>query len=196
MYRNKLYSGTSFKNDILNLITKSLFDQNSVEQNHAESVSQWCGRIGLALGMDASDIKELSMAGLLHDIGKIAIPESILMKNGTLTESEMVDVRRHPEIGYQILRSVSEFANIAQFVLNHHERMDGSGYPRGLKGDDIPMQSRIIAIAEAYDSIVRKLPYRKPRSKDAAIEELSCHAGTHFDAEILSVFIEKVLTQS
>ncbi|HRY77144.1 MAG TPA: diguanylate cyclase [Candidatus Izemoplasmatales bacterium] len=193
MYRNKLFSGASFKNDILNLITKSLFDQNALEQSHAESVSELCKRTGIALGMNDSDVKELGLAGLLHDIGKIAIPESILAKNDSLTEAEALDIRRHPEVGYQILRSVSDFANIAQFVLNHHERMDGNGYPRSLKGEEIPVQSRIIAIAEAYDDILRKHPYRKSHSKDAAVAELMKHAGTQFDPTIIEVFVEKVI---
>jgi diguanylate cyclase (GGDEF)-like protein/PAS domain S-box-containing protein/putative nucleotidyltransferase with HDIG domain len=196
MYRNKLFSGSSFKNDILNLITKSLFDQNAIEKSHAESVSEWCQKTAIALGMDDADVKELGLAGLLHDIGKIAIPESILVKNESLTKAETVDIRRHPEVGYQILRSVSDFANIAQFVLNHHERIDGTGYPRGLKGDEIPLQSRIIAIAEAYDDILRKHPYRKSHTKETAVAELMKHSGTQFDPMILEVFVKKVLQAS
>lgn len=193
MYRNKLFSGSSLKNDILNLIRKSLFGQNAIEQNHAESVSDLCRKTGIAIGLTEDDVKQLGLAGLLHDIGKIAIPESILLKEGPLTESEMNEVRRHPEIGYQILRSVSDFADIARFVLDHHERVNGSGYPRGLQGNEISVQAKIIAITEAYDSIVRKLPYRKGRSKEAAIAELQNHAGTSFDREILEAFIDKVL---
>lgn len=193
MYRNKLFSGSSLKNDILNLIRKSLFGQNAIEQNHAESVSDLCRKTGIAIGLKDEDVKELGLAGLLHDIGKIAIPESILLKEGPLTEAEMNEVRRHPEIGYQILRSVSDFADIAQFVLDHHERVNGSGYPRGLLGKDISVQAKIIAITEAYDSIVRKLPYRKARSKEAAIAELQNNAGISFDPGILETFIDKVL---
>lgn len=193
MYRNKLFSGSSLKNDILNLIRKSLFGQNSIEQSHAESVSELCRKTGAAIGLKEDDVKELGLAGLLHDIGKIAIPESILMKNGVLTEAEMNEVRRHPEIGYQILRSVSDFSDIARFVLDHHERMNGSGYPRGLRGDEISTQAKIIGIAEAYDSMVRKMPYRKARSKETAILELQNNSGTCFDPAILEVFIDKVL---
>ena len=128
-----------------------------------------------------------------HDIGKINIDESILAKPGPLTDTERLEVQRHAETGYRILSSVSGFANIAEHVLAHHERWDGRGYPKGLKGKEIPLEARIIAVAEAYDAMTTETPYRHALSKEEAIGELKHYAGTQFDPEIVRVFISEVL---
>jgi HD-GYP domain-containing protein (c-di-GMP phosphodiesterase class II) len=129
----------------------------------------------------------------MHDIGKIGITEKILNKKGRLTETEWSELKRHPEIGYQILRSANEFALIAEFVLYHHERIDGNGYPRGLKGKEIPLQSKIICIADAFDAMTHERSYKDKLSQAEAIEELRIHTGTQFDSEISRIFIEEVL---
>ena len=135
------------------------------------------------------------MAGLLHDIGKIGIDESILNKRGKLTEVEWADMRRHPEIGYHILRSVNEFAPIAEYVLHHHERVDGTGYPRQLENGKIPTQSKIISIADAYDAMTSHRPYREDLNLAEVITEFKSNAGTQFDPDILNVFIDQILKQ-
>jgi diguanylate cyclase (GGDEF)-like protein/PAS domain S-box-containing protein/putative nucleotidyltransferase with HDIG domain len=125
MYRHKLSESTSMRNETIRVITKTLFEKNKREQLHCERVSKLCEKIGKVLNMNPEDVNELKTAGLLHDIGKINIDEKILNKEGKLTEMEWAELKRHPEIGYQILRSVNEFAPIAEYVLYHHERIDG-----------------------------------------------------------------------
>jgi len=132
-------------------------------------------------------------AGLLHDIGKIAIDEAILNKVGTLNEQEWEEIKRHPETGWHILGSVGELGELATYVLAHHERIDGAGYPRGLKGDQIPIPSRIIAIADAYDAMTATRTYREPVSDREVAAEFKRCAGTQFDADLARLFVEQVI---
>ncbi|NTW96637.1 MAG: HD domain-containing protein, partial [Erysipelotrichaceae bacterium] len=127
------------------------------------------------------------------DIGKVGIHESILNSNKRLTEDEWRQVKEHPEIGYRILSSSLEFAEIAEDVLEHHERWDGKGYPRGLSGKKISLNARIICLADAYDAMISERPYKLMLSKQEAIEEIRYYSGKQFDPEIAEVFIEKVL---
>lgn len=195
MYRNKLAESSSMRNETIKMITKTLNEKNRREQLHCERVSKLCELIGNALRLSPHSVRELKMAGLLHDIGKIGIDESLLNKRGKLTDAEWNDMKRHPEIGYHILRSVNEFAPIAKYVLHHHERIDGKGYPRQLKGDEIPMQSKIISIADAYDAMTNHRPYRNDLSLAEVIAEFKNNADSQFDQEILKVFIDQILKQ-
>lgn len=131
--------------------------------------------------------------GLLHDIGKIAIDETILNKKERLTSEEWEAIKRHPETGWRILSSAGEFGELATYVLTHHERIDGEGYPLGLKGDSIPLQARMIAIADAYDAMTSERPYRAKLSIEEAAKELKTHASTQFDHELAQIFVEKEL---
>lgn len=196
MYRRKLLVGKSYKSDTLKLITKSLYEKSIREQLHCERVSSYCRNIGLAMGMDSDDINELGLIGLLHDIGKVGINAEILNRSGPLSEEEWEDIKRHPEIGYHILRSVNEFAEIAEYVLAHHERIDGKGYPNGLYGSEIPLKSKILHIAEAFEVMTGDYPYRSRLTVAEAISELKSNAGTQFDDVTLHIFIEKVLKTS
>ena len=193
MYRHKLSESTSMKRETLKLITKSLYEKNRTEKLHCERVSELCKNIGRALKLSQEDISELGLVGVVHDIGKIGIAEKILSKAGKLETTEWVEIQRHPEIGYQILRSVNEFSHLADFVLAHHERMDEKGYPRGLQGKEIPLQSRILSIAEAFDAMSSDSGYKGRLSEEAAVTELVKNAGTQFDANLVQVFVEKVL---
>ena len=193
MYRHKLSESTSMKRETLKLITKSLYEKNRTEKLHCERVSELCKNIGRALQLSPEDISELGLFGVVHDIGKIGIAEKILSKTGNLETAEWVEIQRHPEIGYQILRSVNEFSHLADFVLAHHERMDEKGYPRGLQGKEIPLQSRILSIAEAFDAMSSDSGYKGRLSEEAAVTELVKNAGTQFDANLVQVFVEKVL---
>ncbi len=143
--------------------------------------------------MSEEATNSLELAGMLHDIGKIGIDDKILKKREELTESDRKEIQRHPEIGYQILRSSNEFSHVAAFILSHHEQLDGKGYPRGIMGSEIPYESKIIAIAEAYDSMVNNTDYQEAMSEDRAIQILIDNSKTKFDPEITRVFIEKVL---
>jgi HD-GYP domain-containing protein (c-di-GMP phosphodiesterase class II) len=133
------------------------------------------------------------IAGSQHDIGKIMVPPELLSKPGKLTAEEFDLVKRHPETGYQILKSVDEYVTLAKYLLYHHERWDGSGYPEGLQGKAIPLQSRIIAVADAYEAMTANRPYQTTRTGEEAKAELRKCAGTQFDPEIVDVFIREVL---
>lgn len=195
MYRNKLAESSSMQNETIKLITKTLYQKNRREQLHCERVGKLCELIGNAMRLGPEAVRELKMAGLLHDIGKIGIDETLLNKKGKLTDSEWRDMKRHPEIGYHILKSVNEFAPIAKYVLHHHERIDGRGYPRQLKDEDIPLQSKIISIADAYDAMTSHRPYREDLNLPEVVEELKNNAGTQFDPDVLKVFIDQILKQ-
>jgi diguanylate cyclase (GGDEF)-like protein/PAS domain S-box-containing protein len=195
MYRHKTIEGTSFRRHAINAILKTLTDKYSIEREHSQRVSQLSKLIGMELHLMREDeIKELEQAGLFHDIGKISIPDNILNKTGKLTEKEYDTIKTHTEVGYQILRAANEYSDLAIHALNHHECWDGSGYPSGLKGKDIPLFSRIICIADAYDAMTSDRPYRKKMSKEYAVSEIIRCSGTQFDPKIAKIFVEKVLS--
>ncbi|MDF2614496.1 MAG: uncharacterized protein K0S71_2282 [Clostridia bacterium] len=192
MYRKKLTETQSVRNETIKIITKTLNEKNERERIHSEKVSILCKQIGVAMNLDYEMIKEIEIAGLMHDIGKIAINESLLNKPGQLTEIEYNEIKKHPESGYQILKSVDRYSSLAEYVLSHHERWDGLGYPRGLSGKDIPLIARIITIADAYEAMTADRSYRKGMSSVAAIEELKKNAGTQFDPEIVELFVNVI----
>ena len=193
MYKRKLFESPSMRGKTVNTIINTLNEKNKREEQHSVRVSELCKSMGESLDLTERKIYELKTAGLLHDIGKIAIEEHILNKPGKLTDDEYKEIKRHPEIGYRILSTVNEMSEVAEYVLLHHEAWNGKGYPKGLKGEDIPIESRIIAIADAYDAMTSERSYRKPLSEDFAIEELRKNAGIQFDSELVKVFVEKVL---
>lgn len=152
--------------------------------DHVQRVGALCERIARELGMPEPRVARARLAGILHDIGKIGVPDAILFKPGPLDEDEWRQVRRHPEMGVRILGS-SEFADIREWVLASHERLDGSGYPRGLSGDEIPLEARIISVADAYDTMTSGRSYRAAVSDDAARDELRRCSGRAFDPEVV-----------
>jgi HD-GYP domain-containing protein (c-di-GMP phosphodiesterase class II) len=125
------------------------------------------------LGLPDRDIVELELLSTLHDIGKISIDESILTKCGELTEPEWIEIKKHPEVGYRITQAIPELKHISDYILSHHERWDGSGYPQGLGGESIPLLSRILAVVDSYDAMTQDRVYRKAISKEAAIAEIA-----------------------
>ncbi|WP_017380498.1 HD-GYP domain-containing protein [Paenisporosarcina sp. TG-14] len=196
MYTIKLFESPSIRGNTVDMIIKAFHDKNKGEEQHSQRVSKLCESMGQVLGLSEYKIKELKTVGLLHDIGKIAIDELILNKPGKLTDGEWKEIKRHSEIGHRILSTLNDMPNMADYVLYHHERWDGKGYPRGLKGKEIPFESRIIAIVEAYDAMTSERTYSSTLSTEAAIEELQLHAGILFDPELVSLFIEKALGNS
>jgi diguanylate cyclase (GGDEF)-like protein len=193
MYKRKLFESPSMRGKTVNAIITTLHEKNKREEQHSCRVSKLCERMGMALGLPEDDVRELKTVGLLHDIGKIAIEENILNKKGKLTNEELGEVKRHPEIGYRILSTVNDMSEMAEYVLAHHERWDGMGYPKALKGEKIPIQSRIIAIADSYDAMVSERSYRNALSEEVAIEEIKINSGMQFDPKLVNVFIGKVL---
>jgi diguanylate cyclase (GGDEF)-like protein/PAS domain S-box-containing protein len=193
MYRNKLSESDSIRHETIKVVMKTLYEKNNREEKHSKRVSEYCEKMGIAFGLGKEDVKELKIVGLMHDIGKITINDDILNKPFMLSDSEWSSIKRHPEIGYRILSSVNEYSNLAKFVLAHHERWDGKGYPKGLMGEEIPLQSRIIAVIDAYDAMTGYRPYRKSLDKEAAVKEILKNAGTQFDSQLVKIFVEQVL---
>ena len=190
MYKKKVTESQSMRNQTIKSIMQTLNESDIAEKIHSERVSGICKDIGQFMGLDGETIKELEIAGLLHDIGKIAIDNSILNKLGSLTEIEFIDVKRHAEVSYQILRSADVYARMAEAVLSHHERWDGNGYPRGLANQRIPLIARIIAVADAYEAMTGQRPYKNAVGHEEALEELKRCSATQFDPDIVQAFIQ------
>lgn len=196
MYRHKLYESASIKNKTIELIMNTLYEKSSREMLHSNRVSEICKSIAVEMGLNKDAVNQIGVAGLMHDIGKMGIDEKILNKEGRLNFEEWQEIQRHPEIGYRILSSSSEFSEMSRYVYEHHERWDGKGYPKKLKGQEISIQARIIGVADAYDAMTCDRTYRKGLSRSEAICELKKNAGTQFDPDVTRIFIEKVLIEA
>lgn len=153
---------------------------------HQRKVTELAVAIGRELGFDADRLESLQIAGLMHDIGKIAIPAEILSKPTRLTDTEMALIRAHPQMAYDILKNVEFPRAVATFVLQHHERLDGSGYPKGLTGEQIHLEARIIAVADVVEAISSHRPYRPALGLDVAFEEIESRSGTAYDADVVT----------
>lgn len=141
------------------------------------------------------ELRELKLAGVMHDIGKITVNSELFNIEGPLSQKEWEEIQQHPEMGYRILRSVDKYSDVADSALSHHERWDGSGYPRGLKNHEIPLYARIIAVADAVEAMSSFRPYRKPRTYPEVIEELEKCSGTQFDPEIIDCCKDKLIIE-
>jgi diguanylate cyclase (GGDEF)-like protein len=170
-------------------LAKAVDARDTYTGSHSERVSELAARIATRLGLDAEQVELTRLAGSLHDLGKLAIPEEILRKPGELTDSERLVLERHPQIGFRMLDSLG-VDPVAAVVLHHHERWDGAGYPNGLRGDAIPLGARIIFVADAYDAMTSDRVYRAKRSPAAAIAELERCSGTQFDPTIITAFVD------
>lgn len=164
--------------------------KDAYTRGHSDRVSEYSVLIGKKLGLQDSDIKLLQIGGLFHDIGKIGVPDSILLKEAKLTDDEYSQIKNHPSIGAHILSNATIFADIIPIVKHHHEKYDGTGYPGRLKGEDIPYLARIAAIADTFDAMTSVRPYRKALPLDIVKEEFRKYSGTQFDPEIAKVFLE------
>jgi len=193
LYRHKLYESMSMRHQTINLILNALFEKNPREMMHSKRVGEIAELMATKLRLSEETIHNLKTAGMMHDIGKIGIDESILNKPGRLTQTEWEEIKRHPEIGYRILNTVSEFSEIATCVLEHHERWDGMGYPRGLKGDQISLEARIVGFADAYDAMTTSRTYRGALNEKEALNEIHSCSGTQFDPDIVSMVTDEIL---
>jgi putative nucleotidyltransferase with HDIG domain len=159
---------------------------------HSKKVSQYAVAMAQTLGLPEDRVATIRAAGLLHDIGKIAIPDSVLQKAGPLTPEEWEPMRQHPELGMEILKHVIDLVNCLPGILHHHEHFDGTGYPGGLKGEEIPLEARVLSIADAYDAITSMRPYHNQLPPQEALEEMRRCAGTQFDPALVKVFCQTI----
>ena len=192
MYRDKLMEGKRVQTSIISSMRQILFEKKDETEEHTRRVKELATQVGLRLGLPSHVLEGLGLFATLHDIGKITVPETISHNPNTLSLEEWRVIWRHPEIGYRIAASCPELAGVAEAILCHHEWWDGTGYPRGLKAETIPLLSRILSIADAYDVMTHGRPSRKPMSRERALNEIKKGAGTQFAPELVDVFLEVV----
>jgi HD-GYP domain-containing protein (c-di-GMP phosphodiesterase class II) len=157
---------------------------------HATRLAEWAVRVGEILGLEEVELRDVEAASLLHDVGKIGLPDSILLKPGKLTPEEYAITKKHPEYGWAILRSIPGFERASLLVLHHHERFDGKGYPAGLVGEEIPLGSRIVSIVDSFDAMLSSRAYRDALPVEEAVRRLQADTGTQFDPRISPLFVE------
>lgn len=192
MYLQKIIDGTRYKRDTVHQVADYLFGKYPVERIHGEKVAQWSALIAKSMGLEPEVVKAIEKVALLHDIGRVALPDKY---NDGKTEPEDTDIsaiRRLPEVGYHILKGSDEYSSYADFVLYHHENSDGTGYPRGLKGDDIPLASRIMKVADMYDTMIRFEGY----SAQDTVKHLLAKRDILFDAQVIDIFVQRVINLS
>ena len=176
--------------DMIQTLRYTVEAKDPYTRGHSDRVSEYSVLIGEKMGLSEENIKTLRVGGLFHDIGKIGIPDSILLKTDKLSDDEYSEIKNHPSIGAHILGAASIFKNIIPIVKHHHERFDGRGYPSGLKGDEIPFLARIAAVADTFDAMTSKRSYRNALDLQFVKEEIQRCKGTQFDPQIADVFLD------
>jgi len=173
-------------------LTKALATNDSYTAEHSNKVSYYALKMAQRLNLDKNSMINIQMGALLHDIGKIGVSKSILNKPGRLTQEEYQEIKKHPEIGFDIVSEINELVNLGlgEIILYHHEQFDGKGYPLGLAGDSIPLGARIISVCDAFDAMTSVRPYRKGIPIDKALDQLRAYSGTQFDPELVEVLIQ------
>jgi diguanylate cyclase (GGDEF)-like protein/putative nucleotidyltransferase with HDIG domain len=189
MYNNKLIESKSTRSSIIASLRKTLEEKTHETEEHCSRLKNLMMEIARELGLSEVQLYEFELLGILHDIGKVAIPDQILEKQSELNSDEWRIMRNHSEIGYRIAASTPELISIAEPILCHHERWDGMGYPQGLSGEQIPLSSRVLSIVDAFDAMVHDRPYRKALPRSCAEEEIRKNSGTQFDPKIAEVFL-------
>jgi len=190
MYRKKLYRTQSIRSTIVSTLINTLNARDLTTERHTSRLEKLLVRMAILIGLPESETADLSLFARFHDIGKVGISDAILLKEGPFTPEEWAEMKRHCEIGYRIALSASDLVPIADWVLKHHEWWDGRGYPLGIKGEEIPVECRLLAIADAYEALTSARPYRRPCSHWEAVAELCRYAGTQFDPELLEMFVK------
>jgi putative nucleotidyltransferase with HDIG domain len=177
---------------MLHILTSALDLRDRVTDGHSRRVADLSLIVARELGIDGDELLDIERAGILHDIGKLTVPDAILSKPAPLTSDEWLEMRRHPDVGYSMVRDVPFLSRAAEIIRSHHEQFDGSGYPRGLKGEKIPLGARIFAVVDAYDAMTSDRPYRLARSHEEALEEIRHQVGTQFDPVVVAPFFAAV----
>jgi HD-GYP domain-containing protein (c-di-GMP phosphodiesterase class II) len=171
----------------------SLIDlRDSYTGGHSSRVAGYTRQIAVQLGLSHEEVEQVVLAASLHDIGKIGVPDHVLLKRGSLTDDEFEWIRKHPEFGWAAVRNVDGFHQASLLVLHHHEKWAGGGYPGDLRGSDIPLGSRIISVADTYDALTTTRPYRTGRTHDEAVREIVRCSGTQFSSEVVRAFCDSL----
>ncbi|KPJ50581.1 MAG: hypothetical protein AMJ38_01630 [Dehalococcoidia bacterium DG_22] len=175
---------------VLEILCAALDRRDRATEGHSRRVAELSLVVARELGINRGRFKDLERAAILHDIGKIVVADAILSKPAPLTEAEWEEMRRHPTVGFDMVRNVPLLRQAADIIYAHHEHFNGSGYPHGLKGEEIPLGARIFAVVDAYDAITSDRPYRKARPHEYALEEIKRNTGTQFDPKVVDAFLK------
>lgn len=195
MYQNKLLKETSNRNSLVKALMKTLEVKDYITEGHADRLEELSLEMAKALKLPQHQVDRIKLLAKFHDIGKVGIPDSILLKPTNLTSEEWLIMKSHSGIGKRIAEVSPELRDISNLIYHHHERFDGTGYPMGLSGQDIPIECRILSIVDTYDAMTNDRPYRKAQSaEDAAAEIVRC-SGTQFDSHLADIFVSKVYRQ-
>lgn len=192
MYKNKLLKASSSKSVLVKSLMKALEAKDYITEGHAERMDFLAEKLAQALSFERYQMDQIALLAKFHDIGKVGIPDNILKKEGPLTKEEWVIMEKHTEIGQRIASVTPELSSISELILKHHEKWDGSGYPLGLSGDDIPIECRILALVDSFDAMTNDRPYRKALTLENAIAEVKRCSGSQFDPNLVELFISIV----
>ena len=187
------FDKTMLQNNFVQSFIRALEVHDDYTKGHSELVAFYSVRIGESLGLDKKQLENLYWAAMMHDIGKIIIPVDILNKTEKLTDSEFDLIKKHPQVGYEIISKNKILKDISKYILSHHERWDGKGYPNGLTGDEIPLLYQIISVADCWHAMTSIRPYKNKLSEEEAIEDLLKNRGTQFSPKIIDIFIGEKL---
>jgi HD-GYP domain-containing protein (c-di-GMP phosphodiesterase class II) len=195
MYRQKLLMNKSHRSTVIDTMLATLDEKSMETEQHAQRLKNYSLALGRELCLSTRELDELELFAILHDIGKIGIDRDILYEPGVLSREQWREIKKHPEIGYRIASNTPELSRVAEYILHHHERWDGKGYPHGLRGEEIPLLCRILALADAFDAMTNDRPYRAAMTSQEALAEIRQNAGSQFDPFLADLFI-KMITES
>ena len=192
MYSLKTLESDIVKGTEINAIIDTLHNSRAREREHSQNVSELCERFGAVLELSKVKQRVLKDAGYMHDIGKIVIPAGLLEPDRQYTEDEIAEIKKHPVAGYRILNTFAQTLNLANLVLYHHENWDGSGYPKGLKKEEIPQLARVLSIVECYERVLNEGGTQNRESKQMALDFIKDRIGTRFDPDLAALFIRMI----